>query len=103
MFKDGFFQTDAIKSWFSKQGISPNILMKTDQLSTMIKVIKSDTAVGFLFKKLIESENDIAFCNLSPEVTISVSLIWKKNKFFTSGMRRFKVYLEENRLFESSF
>lgn len=99
MFKDGFFQTDAIKAWFSRKEITPAVLMKTDQLSTMIKVITSGTAVGFLFKKLIEDENKIAWCHLSPTITISVSLIWPKNKFFTFGMRRFKSFLEENRLF----
>ena len=99
MFKDGFFQTDAIKAWFSKEEVSPNILMKTDQLSTMIKVITSGTAVGFLFKKLIEDESKIAWCHLSPDITINVSLIWPKNKFFTVGMKRFKSFLGENKLF----
>lgn len=99
MFKDGFFQSDAIKTWFSKQETSPNILMKTDQLSTMIKVITSGTAVGFLFKKLIENESNIAWCHLSPAVTIDVSLIWQKNKFFTSGMKSFRNFLKENELF----
>ena len=99
MFKDGFFQTDAIKSWFSKEEISPNVLMKTDQLSTMVKVITSGTAVGFLFKKLIEDESKISWCRLSPDITINVSLIWPKNKFFTAGMKRFKGFLTENKLF----
>ena len=99
MFKDGFFQSDAIKTWFSKQETSPNILMKTDQLSTMIKVITSGTAVGFLFKKLIENESNIAWCHLSPVVTIDVSLIWQKNKFFTASMKSFKNFLKENELF----
>lgn len=99
MFKDGFYQSDAIKAWFAKEGIAPNILMKTDQLSTMTKVIKSGTAVGFLFKKLIEDEDRLEWCSLSPSVTINVSLIWQKNKFFSLGMKRFKSFLAENRLF----
>ena len=99
MFKDGFFQSDAIKTWFAKQNMSPSVLMKTDQLSTMVKVITSGTAVGFLFKKLIEGEDKIAWCHLSPEVTINVSLIWPKDKFLTAGMKRFKSFLGENQLF----
>lgn len=99
MFKDGFFQSDAIKAWFSRQGVSPTVLMKTDQLSTMVKVIKSGTAVGFLFKKLIEDEERIAWCRLSPGVTINVSLIWPRNKFQTVGMKKFKTFLSESKLF----
>ena len=99
MFKDGFFQSDAIKSWFSKQEVTPTVLMKTDQLSTMIKVIKSGTAIGFLFKKLIEDEDKSAWCHLSPNITINVSLIWPQNKFLTVGMKRFENFLSENKLF----
>ena len=101
MFKDGFFQTDAIKAWFAREDVTPNILMKTDQLSTMIKIITSGTAVGFLFKKLIENENSIAWRRLNPDVTIDVSLVWQKNKFFTSSMKRFKRFVEENEIFNA--
>ena len=101
MFKDGFFQTDAIKAWFARQDVSPNILMKTDQLSTMIKIITSGTAVGFLFKKLIENESNISWCHLSPDVTIDVSLVWQRNKFFTSSMKRFKRFIEDNEIFNA--
>jgi DNA-binding transcriptional LysR family regulator len=93
MFKDGFYQSYAIKAWFNKESVRPNVLIKTDQLSTMIKIIKSNTAVGFCFKKLIEKESEINYSRLSPSINAKVSVIWNKNKFFSYGMRKFKEFI----------
>lgn len=100
MFEDGFFQTAAIKRWFSIGGVTPNILMQTAQLSTMLRIISSGTATGFMFKKLIEKNNGISAVSMSPAVYADISLIWKKDKYFFSGMRRFKEFLGNNELFE---
>ena len=100
MFEDGFFQTAEIKKWFAKEGVTPNILMQTAQLSTMLSIISSNTAVGFMFKKLIEKNPDIVPISMSPSVFVDISLVWKKDKYFFSGMRRFKEFLNNESLFE---
>ena len=100
MFEDGFFQTAEIKKWFAKEGITPNILMQTAQLSTMLSIISSNTAVGFMFKKLIEKNSDIVPISMEPNVFVDISLVWKKDKYFFSGMRRFKEFLNNESLFE---
>ena len=100
MFKDGFFQTDKIKAWLSKGGVEPQVLMKTDQLSTITKLITAGTAAGFMFKRLIENDKSVAFCPLSPKITVSVSLIWQRDKFFSSAMKRFKSFIEKTEFFK---
>ncbi len=94
MFKDGFFQADKIKAWFSQGGVEPRVLMKTDQLSTITKLITSGTASGFMFKCIIENDHNLAFCSLSPTITVKVSLIWQRGKFFSSAMKRFKDFVD---------
>ena len=100
MFEDGFFQTATIKRWFSLWGVTPRILMQTAQLSTILRIISSGTATGFMFKKLIEKNKGISSVSMDPPIYADISLIWKKDKYFFSGMRRFKVFLENNDLFE---
>ena len=99
-FKEGFFQNGLIKSWFAKQNVCPNVLMKTDQLSTMLKIITSGTAIGFIFKKLLQTETNLNYYTLNPKITVNVSLIWKKNKFFSSGMKKFKHFLQNAKIFD---
>lgn len=100
MFEDGFFQTAEIKKWFAKAEVKPNILMQTAQLSTMLSIISSNTAVGFMFKKLIEKNPDIVPISMSPKIFVDISLVWKKDKYLFSGMRRFKEFLSNENLFE---
>lgn len=100
MFEDGFFQTEEIRKWLSKDGITPNILMQTSQLSTMMSIISGDTAVGFMFKKLIEKNHDIVSVPLSPSIFVNISLVWKKDKYLFNSMQRFKSFLTTHNLFE---
>lgn len=99
LFKDGFFQTNMLKAWFAKSGVEPLVLLKTDQLSTLTKLIASGTAAGFLFRRLPEESGRLDHYPLSPPLSVGVSLLWQKNAFFSSSMKRFKAFLEKTDLF----
>ncbi len=98
MYKDGFFQSRKIKKWFADGEVKPYVLVTTNQLSTMIKLISSGTAVGFLFDKLLENEEGIESVPLDPPMVLRISLAWQKNRFLFSGMKRFKSFVEKNGL-----
>ena len=100
LFKDGFFQSHEIKCWFSEAGVSPSVLMKTDQLSTLTRVISAGIAVGFLFRPLAESEKSLSYAPLFPAVTLKVGLVWQKDKYLSTAMQRLKAFLEEYSLFD---
>ncbi len=99
MFKDGFFQTHEIKEWFSEAGVTPSILTKTDQLSTVTRVIREGIAVGFLFRPLAESESGIAFAPLSPSLSVHIALVWRRDKYLSAAMHRLKDFLEQHKSF----
>lgn len=98
-FKEGFFQTHEIRSWFAAVGKAPHILMETDQLSTMLRMIESGMAAGCLFEKLIEKESGVRAIPLSPALSVRIGLIFRKNKYFSNGMQRFKSYITKTALF----
>ena len=100
MFEDGFFQTAEIKKWFAKGVGTPDILMQTAQLSTMLSIISSNTAVGFMFKKIIEKNPEIVPISMSPSIFVDISLVWKKDRYFFSSMRRFKDFLNSEDLLD---
>ena len=99
LFDDGFFQTSEIKKWFNKGETVPEILMQTSQLSTMLSIISEGTAVGFAFRKLVEKNANIVSVPLVSPVEVDISLVWKKDKYFFSGMQRFKEFLSHRKLF----
>ena len=98
-FKEGFFQTQRIRAWFLKDSTEPRILTATDQLSTMLRMIESGTAVGCLFDALIEKESTVKAIPLAPAIPVHIGLACKKDKYFSDGMQRFKSFIEKSALF----
>lgn len=93
LFKNSFFQTEEIKKWFAVEGIKPNILLQTAQLSTVESIISNNTAVGFLFRPLIESNPALVAVPTRSPIYVDVSLVWKKDAYFLGCMKEFKEYI----------
>ena len=53
LFKDSFFQTEEIKKHFAEALVTPDIILQTQQLSTLQNIIRNDLAAGFMFRDLI--------------------------------------------------
>ena len=94
LFKDGFFQTGIIKNWFEKYGINPEVLLQTEQFSTLESLIENNLGAGFVFKKLTEGNPKLCSVPINEPMLSQVSLVWKKglnetkaNKIFAEFMR----------------
>ena len=101
LFEDGFFQTQEIKRWFSDGGVTPRVLFQTEQLSTMLSAISNDIAVGFMFRALVDKSPELKAISTSGSLFVEVSLVWKKETYSFSGMRRFREYMRDNNPFPS--
>lgn len=77
LFKSSFFQTEAVLQRYTDCQITPKILLHTDQLSTVHRLISSGVAAGFLFQDLIGPTDDLVPIPLSPPMTALISLVWK--------------------------
>lgn len=94
LFKDNFFQTNEIKKWFKQGGVEPEILLQTDQLSTLQKLITSGVATGFMFRELISGNPEIEAIPLVDPIPVRVSLVWKANVPIFSAMKKFMSYMK---------
>lgn len=100
LFKNSFFQTEEIKKWFSIDGIIPDILMQTEQLSTVQSVISNNIASGFMFRQLIDSDSGFVSVPLEKPMYADVSLVWKKDSYVFNSMKKFKEYMHNKNPFE---
>jgi len=94
LFKNNFFQTEEIKKWYSCENVTPNVLMQTDQLSTMINMVSKNISAGFMFRQLVDTNSDLIPLRLEQPVFIDVSLVWKKDAFSFSALTKFKEYIK---------
>lgn len=100
LFKDSFFQTQKIRQWFAEEGIQPNVLLQTEQLSTMLTMIENRAAVGFMFRHLAQNNPELVFIPTETPMFIQVSLVWRKGSHDYKGLQKFRSYVEGENLFE---
>lgn len=98
LFKDSFYHTEEVKKWFSLSNIKPQILLQTQQLSTLKSVISNNVAAGFVFRKLASEKEGFSSLETNPPMHVKVSLVWKKDAYFFSAMKKFGEYISQKEL-----
>ena len=95
LFKNSFFQTEQIKQKFLLAGVTPNIVLQTEQLSTIQTLVKNNLCAGFMFRELINSESDIYPIPMEDSMYVDVSIAWGKNQPQTDAVKRFFEYVSK--------
>lgn len=101
LFENTFFKTEKIKKWFAAEKINPNIILQTNQLSTMLTMISSDTAAGFTFRELTKTNETFVAIPTEIPMYADVNLVWKKDSYCFDSMEKFKKYINEKNPFEA--
>lgn len=73
--KDSFFQ-DAINKQFELAGIAPTFIHSTGQLSTIITMISSGAATGFMLSPIASFSPDLVAHRINPPITVQLSFAW---------------------------
>lgn len=89
LFRDGAFNTETILERFHGEGITPNILIQTGQLSTVQQLVMQGFAVGFLFRPIAESLPGTVGISLDPPLPVKVSLVWNKGSYLSKARADF--------------
>lgn len=95
IFSNSFYHHDNIQKLFESYSFTPDIIHQTTQLSTLEQLIAKNVGFGFLFKERAEQLDSIRWFQLSPKVTTSISLVWKKELYLTRDMGALLSYCEK--------
>lgn len=85
MLADDSFLSDFLYQRFKALNITPNIIVKTNQLKTIQKLIENNTAAALLFENTLDMDKSIAKLPVIGLPTIQIRLIWNKNKKISVG------------------
>ncbi|MBQ2889709.1 MAG: LysR family transcriptional regulator substrate-binding protein, partial [Clostridia bacterium] len=94
LFKEGFFNTEEVKKWFAASNIKPNILLQTEQLSTLQSIVSNNVAAGFMLATSAQEKKGFAVIKTNPPMKVNVSLAWKENSYFSGCMKSFKTFMQ---------
>jgi DNA-binding transcriptional LysR family regulator len=95
LFDDSYFQTDKIKKWFSESSTEPNIILQTQQLSTIQSFVSDGVAAGFLFKEMSKKSDNIVYISARDKIYADVSLVWKKENYFSDMLKKFGEFVSD--------
>lgn len=100
LFENSFFQTEEIKKWFACENVTPDIILQTKQLSTMLTMISSNVAAGFTFRELAKTNESFVAISAKAPMYANASLVWKKDYYYFGCMEKFKKYVDDKNPFE---
>jgi DNA-binding transcriptional LysR family regulator len=83
-----FFQSELLEERFARAGKKPHILCRSSQIYTMLQLVKTQQAIGFLYREMIRDDKDLLFVPFQEPMKISLSLIWKKQQYHSEGVKQ---------------
>ena len=79
MFKSSFHVREKVLERFHENGCTPRVMWTTQQLYTQLQLIRNGMAAGFLFREIVENEEDITGIPLDPPMETDIEMVWLKN------------------------
>jgi len=89
LMRQGSFQNSAIRERFKEVDTVPKVILFANQLYTIHNFITSGIASSFLFKEVVDLQEDIIGIPLQNPINVKIGLIWKKNQQIFSDASRF--------------
>ena len=72
---------------FEKIGIKPTVILYTDQLQTIQRLVDNNTAATFLFDGILNTDENMVSLSFQKAPTAKVRLIWNKNQKHSEGLK----------------
>lgn len=80
LFKQNYLQNQLATLLLRQAGISPQVILNTNQLFTIVSFIQQNIGASFLFKSASKQIKDVAFISLEPATHVNLSLAWKTSR-----------------------
>lgn len=85
LLKEDSFLTNYLRQRYKALNLTPNIILQTNQIATIRKLVENNTAATFLFDNILETDKNIVKLSVQDFPTIQTKLIWKANRRLSSS------------------
>ena len=95
-----YYNTDSVQNQtigdrFSAQNLSPNIIMHSSQLITILNTLKNDKCSAFLYSSIPVDNEAFVKIPITPTITNRFGIIWKKGTFMNEKVSTFINYINQ--------
>lgn len=97
LLKEGAFITSFVTKCFEEKSLTPNVILNTNNLSTIRNLLNNNSGAAFLYDGLLHSgEENIVTIPLPDDPEIQVSLVWNKHHQQSKGLKALIKLLRSN-------
>lgn len=89
LFREGYFQRDLVINHIQQLGLKPNIAFETNQISLTKSLTRKGLGVTLFLKMVIQDDGDFVPLSLTPPITLSLGLAWKKKTYLSKANEAF--------------
>lgn len=82
-------QNRILQTHFSALQIMPRIIMRSSQITTILKFLRQGKCCCFFYKSVLDQLPDVIGIAVNPVIETRVGLVWRRGKYITSGMQAF--------------
>ena len=96
LFQEDSCPMRAVMQEFAAAGITPNILLRSNQLNLIREFIEDGIAGAFLLREIAERDPGMLGIPLAHPIPIDVILMWKRSKYMYSDVATFLTFAREH-------
>lgn len=94
-FQEGYHQRASIEKIFAEEGIEPNIVYRSAQLSTIWELVAHCGMTTFLYRVLSRQRPNLRFIPLNPPVMVPINLYWSPDSYLYGDINKFIHCIQE--------
>ena len=87
-------QNRILQDRFSALDIQPRVVMRSSQITTILKFMKQGSCGCFLYQDMLPLLPEITGIPLVPEIHTKAGVIWRRGRYINSGMQKFLNFCE---------
>ncbi len=89
MLKDGSYLREMVQSKLKNAGITPNVVLESNQIETIKGLVASGVGMAFLLDFVVEDTPGIKSLPLAEPLNVDVGLAWKKDRYISKAAKAF--------------
>ena len=87
-------QNRILQDRFSALDIQPRVIMRSSQITTILKFMKQGSCGCFLYQDMLPLLPEVTGIPLVPEIHTKAGVIWRRGRYINSGMQKFLNFCE---------
>lgn len=80
MLRDDSYQNILLKQKYADLHITPNVMMYSSQLSSIVTILSYGNCGAFMFEHLVRREDDFVTLSLNPKLYLPMGVVWNRQQ-----------------------